>query len=61
MAKAISQIGAANIAAVYSANDGMAGGVIKALKAAGVTSLPRSPVRTPTSTPCSGWWPASST
>ncbi|MEU2353616.1 substrate-binding domain-containing protein [Streptomyces misionensis] len=40
MAKAISRIGAANIAAVYSANDGMAGGVIKALKAAGVTSLP---------------------
>ncbi|MFH8339349.1 sugar ABC transporter substrate-binding protein [Streptomyces sp. AM6-12] len=40
MAKAISQIGAANIAGVYAANDGMAGGVIKALKAAGVTSLP---------------------
>ncbi|MEU3030925.1 sugar ABC transporter substrate-binding protein [Streptomyces incarnatus] len=40
MAKAISQIGAGNIAGVYSANDGMAGGVIKALKAAGVTSLP---------------------
>ncbi|AKN70396.1 ABC transporter substrate-binding protein [Streptomyces sp. PBH53] len=40
MAKAIAQIGKNNIAGVYSANDGMAGGVIKALKAAGVTELP---------------------
>ncbi|MEU2061889.1 substrate-binding domain-containing protein [Streptomyces sp. NPDC013455] len=40
MAKAIASIGKSNIAAVYSANDGMAGGVIKALKAAGVTDLP---------------------
>ncbi|MGW4566240.1 substrate-binding domain-containing protein [Streptomyces sp. NPDC004561] len=40
MAQAIAQIGKGNIAAVYAANDGMAGGVIKALKAAGVTSLP---------------------
>ncbi|MER6329756.1 substrate-binding domain-containing protein [Streptomyces sp. NPDC001034] len=40
MARAISQLGAGNIAGVYAANDGMAGGVIKALKAAGVTSLP---------------------
>ncbi|MGV9455804.1 sugar ABC transporter substrate-binding protein [Streptomyces sp. NPDC003635] len=40
MAKAIEAIGAGNIAAVYSANDGMAGGVIKALEAAGVTELP---------------------
>ncbi|MBL1087482.1 substrate-binding domain-containing protein [Streptomyces actinomycinicus] len=40
MAKAIAQIGKSNIAGVYSANDGMAGGVIKALKAAGVTTLP---------------------
>ncbi|AOR33066.1 ABC transporter substrate-binding protein [Streptomyces fodineus] len=40
MAKAISAIGKNNIAGVYAANDGMAGGVIKALKAAGVTSLP---------------------
>ncbi|AYN40277.1 sugar ABC transporter substrate-binding protein [Streptomyces dangxiongensis] len=40
MAKAIAQIGKGNIAGVYSANDGMAGGVIKALKAAGVTALP---------------------
>ncbi len=40
MAQAISQIGKNNIAGVYSANDGMAAGVIKALKAAGVTSLP---------------------
>ncbi|GHE10599.1 sugar ABC transporter substrate-binding protein [Streptomyces alanosinicus] len=40
MTKAINAVGKNNIAAVYSANDGMAGGVIKALKAAGVTSLP---------------------
>ncbi|WEO96292.1 substrate-binding domain-containing protein [Streptomyces sp. FXJ1.172] len=40
MAKAIAQIGKNNIAGVYSANDDMAGGVIKALKAAGVTTLP---------------------
>ncbi|MEU3529012.1 substrate-binding domain-containing protein [Streptomyces sp. NPDC038707] len=40
MAKAIAKLGKGNIAGVYSANDGMAGGVIKALKAAGVTSLP---------------------
>lgn len=40
MARAIDRIGADRIAAVYSANDGMAGAVIKALKAAGVTDLP---------------------
>ena len=40
MTKAINQIGKNNIAAVYAANDGMAGGVIKALEAAGVTKLP---------------------
>ncbi|ALO95049.1 ABC transporter solute-binding protein [Streptomyces hygroscopicus subsp. limoneus] len=40
MAKAIAKIGKDNIAGVYSANDGMAGGIIKALKAAGVTELP---------------------
>jgi D-xylose transport system substrate-binding protein len=40
MTKAINAIGADNIAAVYAANDGMAGGVIKALEAAGVTDLP---------------------
>ncbi|GHG49541.1 solute-binding protein [Streptomyces capoamus] len=40
MAKAIAQIGKGNIVGVYAANDGMAGGVIKALKAAGVTELP---------------------
>ncbi|GHH91186.1 sugar ABC transporter substrate-binding protein [Streptomyces capillispiralis] len=40
MAEAINAIGAANIEAVYSANDGMAGGIVKALKAAGVTDLP---------------------
>ncbi|MET9257000.1 sugar ABC transporter substrate-binding protein [Streptomyces sp. NPDC048182] len=40
MAEAIKAIGKDDIAAVYSANDGMAGGVIKALTAAGVTDLP---------------------
>ncbi|MGP4048299.1 sugar ABC transporter substrate-binding protein [Streptomyces sp. 2A115] len=40
MMAAISSIGAENIAGVYSANDGMAGGVIAALKAAGITDLP---------------------
>ncbi|MEU2335142.1 substrate-binding domain-containing protein [Streptomyces sp. NPDC006654] len=38
--KAINAIGKDNIAAVYSANDAMAGGVVKALRAAGVTSMP---------------------
>lgn len=40
MVAAISSLGAKNIAGVYSANDGMAGGIISALKAAGVTDLP---------------------
>jgi D-xylose transport system substrate-binding protein len=40
MAEAIALLGKGNIAGVYSANDGMAAGVIKALKAAGVTDLP---------------------
>jgi D-xylose transport system substrate-binding protein len=40
MMAAISSLGAGNIAGVYSANDGMAGAVISALKAAGVTDLP---------------------
>ncbi|MER5216561.1 substrate-binding domain-containing protein [Streptomyces sp. NPDC002838] len=40
MLMAISAIGANNIAGVYSANDGMAGGIIKALKSAGVDDLP---------------------
>ncbi|MEU3664271.1 substrate-binding domain-containing protein [Streptomyces sp. NPDC032940] len=40
MAEAIESIGKDDIAGVYSANDGMAGGVIKALEAAGVTELP---------------------
>ncbi|MEU9339069.1 substrate-binding domain-containing protein [Streptomyces sp. NPDC048290] len=40
MAEAIEEIGAGDIAGVLSANDGMAGGVIKALEAAGVTDLP---------------------
>ncbi|MDO0926600.1 substrate-binding domain-containing protein [Streptomyces sp. TG1A-8] len=40
MTEAVNRIGKDNIAAVYSANDGMAGGVIRALKAAGVTHLP---------------------
>ncbi|WP_231626958.1 sugar ABC transporter substrate-binding protein [Streptomyces apocyni] len=40
MEEAIAEIGAANIAGVYSANDGMAGGIVEALKEAGVTELP---------------------
>ncbi|MEY9487314.1 ABC-type xylose transport system substrate-binding protein [Streptomyces calvus] len=40
MTAAINAIGAENIEAVYSANDGMAGGIVKALKAAGVTDMP---------------------
>jgi D-xylose transport system substrate-binding protein len=40
MSDAITALGKDNIAAVYSANDGMAGGAIKALKAAGLTDLP---------------------
>ncbi|WP_425472275.1 sugar ABC transporter substrate-binding protein [Streptomyces cyaneus] len=40
MAQAIKSIGLNNIKGVYSANDGMAAGVIKALQAAGVTKLP---------------------
>ncbi|MCX4763713.1 substrate-binding domain-containing protein [Streptomyces sp. NBC_01275] len=37
MTKAINAIGKDNIAGVYSANDAMAGGIIKALEAAGVS------------------------
>ncbi|CAM5546746.1 substrate-binding domain-containing protein [Streptomyces aurantiogriseus] len=40
MAEAIKEIGKDNIKAVYAANDGLAGSVVKALKAAGVTDLP---------------------
>ncbi|MDN0198276.1 substrate-binding domain-containing protein [Streptomyces sp. S.PNR 29] len=40
MTEAIEAIGKGDIDAVYSANDGMAGGIIKAFKAAGVTDLP---------------------
>ncbi|MEV0639389.1 substrate-binding domain-containing protein [Streptomyces sp. NPDC050619] len=40
MKKAIQSVGLGNIAAVYSANDGMAGAVIEALKDAGVTQMP---------------------
>ncbi|MFE1246979.1 sugar ABC transporter substrate-binding protein [Streptomyces sp. NPDC058735] len=40
MARAIARIGKDNIDAVYSANDGIAGGVVRALQAAGVTDLP---------------------
>ncbi len=40
MAEAIEAIGAKNIDGVYSANDGMAGGIIDALEEAGVTDLP---------------------
>lgn len=40
MTKAIEAIGVNDIAAVYSANDGMAGAAIDALKKAGVTTIP---------------------
>ncbi|MGW7539691.1 sugar ABC transporter substrate-binding protein [Streptomyces sp. NPDC054770] len=40
MKKAIQAVGLSNIAAVYSANDGMAGAVIDALKSAGATTIP---------------------
>ncbi|OIK01854.1 sugar ABC transporter substrate-binding protein [Streptomyces colonosanans] len=40
MAEAIQSVGLGNIAAVYSANDGMAGGVIEALKGAGALKVP---------------------
>ncbi|TWD16155.1 D-xylose transport system substrate-binding protein [Streptomyces sp. T12] len=40
MRKAIKKVGAGNVAAVYSANDGMAGAVIQELQEAGVTELP---------------------
>ncbi len=40
MAQAIKDLGVNGIAGVYAANDGTAGGVIKALEKAGVTDLP---------------------
>src|SRR5690606_36767979 len=40
MREAIEKVGATDIAAVYSANDGMAGAVSEALKKAGVAELP---------------------
>ncbi|WTN46512.1 substrate-binding domain-containing protein [Streptomyces sp. NBC_00631] len=40
MKKAIRAVGLKNIAAVYSANDGMAGAVIDTLKQAGATTIP---------------------
>ncbi|MFE0606092.1 sugar ABC transporter substrate-binding protein [Streptomyces sp. NPDC058892] len=40
MAAALSVLGKDKIVGVYSANDGMAGGIITALKAAGVSPLP---------------------
>ncbi|MDQ1035593.1 D-xylose transport system substrate-binding protein [Streptomyces sp. V3I8] len=40
MEGAISAVGKTKIVGVYSANDGMAGGIITALKAAGVSPLP---------------------
>ncbi|MET9959550.1 substrate-binding domain-containing protein [Streptomyces sp. NPDC006326] len=40
MAAALAALGKGRIVGVYSANDGMAGGIISALKAAGVSALP---------------------
>ncbi|MEV1065494.1 substrate-binding domain-containing protein [Streptomyces sp. NPDC050263] len=44
MTKAIEAIGKDNIAGVYSANDAMAGGIIKALEAAGVSDTDLPPI-----------------
>ncbi|MCK1820618.1 substrate-binding domain-containing protein [Streptomyces sp. XM83C] len=40
MSAAITQLGAKNIAGVYSANDGMAGGIANTLKGAGISNIP---------------------
>jgi D-xylose transport system substrate-binding protein len=40
MDQAITKVGKSNIAAAYSANDGMAGAIVASLKRAGVTPLP---------------------
>jgi len=40
MTQAIQSVGLGNIAAVYSANDGMAGGILQALKGAGALRIP---------------------
>ncbi|MFJ8942206.1 sugar ABC transporter substrate-binding protein [Streptomyces sp. NPDC102395] len=40
MSAAITQIGAKNIAGVYAANDGMAGGIANTLKGAGIGTIP---------------------
>lgn len=40
MRKAIQEVGASEIDAVYSANDGMAGAVIEVMQEAGITELP---------------------
>ncbi|MFF3502424.1 sugar ABC transporter substrate-binding protein [Streptomyces sp. NPDC003247] len=44
MTEAIEKIGADNLAAVYSANDAMAGGILKALEAAGVSDSDLPPI-----------------
>jgi D-xylose transport system substrate-binding protein len=40
MSAAITQLGAKNVAGVYAANDGMAGGIATALKGAGISGIP---------------------
>ncbi|MFR9798231.1 sugar ABC transporter substrate-binding protein [Streptomyces sp. MS06] len=40
MTEALDTIGADDIAAVYSANDSMAGGIVRAMKAAGISRIP---------------------
>ncbi|WP_435854776.1 sugar ABC transporter substrate-binding protein [Streptomyces longwoodensis] len=40
MSAAITQLGAKKIAGVYSANDGMAGGIANTLKGAGISTIP---------------------
>ncbi len=61
MEAAITALGKDKIDGVYSANDGMAGGIITALKAARASRRSRrSPARTPNSRACSASSPASS-
>ena len=54
MQSAITSLGKDKIIGVYSANDGMAGGAIAAMKSAGHDTPRRSPARTPSSPPSSG-------
>lgn len=61
MTDAIKAIGKDNITAVYSANDAMAGGIVKALENAGVTKLAPITGQDAELPPSSASWLASST